>query len=261
MRLLDTGNHVKMQPVPIPNTPIANACSRVSKRRSARVQLKIRISVVIGDETVLDAETTTVSKHGARIRVTASKSVRLAHGEHVQVALRRGQKPQAARVVWLDKRSAAHYGIELDEVSGNFWGVYFPNKEGESRSGSKDLPGPVAVSPATAADQPQAVDRPQADDQPDVEENLVLEPLAEIGRIPAMVAGLSAVRLPFAEKVEFVFTHPHEGTALLQNIVEPGATLRITFAHRITKGYVLAVAGQREAGKWRVRLRCDAASA
>ena len=50
-------------------------------------------------------------------------------------------------------------------------------------------------------------------------------------------------------------------SALLQNIVEPGATLRITFAHRVTAGYVLAVAGQREAGKWRVRLRCDAASA
>ena len=234
---------------------IPNAASRAFKRRSARVQLKIRISVVIGDESVLDAETTTVSRHGARIRITTCRSTKLAHGERVRVALRRGQRPQEARVVWLDKRSAAHYGIELDEGLGNFWGVYFPSKDGELRSAGKEATGPVAVASAPAADQPPTAGQLATEEKP------VLTPLTELGRIPAMIAGLSAIRLPFAEKVELVFTRPHEGTALLQNIVEPGATLRITFAHRVTKGYVLAVAGQREAGKWRVRLRCDAASA
>jgi hypothetical protein len=238
-----------MQSVTIPN-----AASRAFKRRSARVQLKIRISVVMGDETVLNAETTTVSKHGARIRITSTPG-KLAHGEHLRVALRRGQKPQAARVVWLDKRSATHYGIELDEGLGNFWGVYFPSKDAELRRAGKEAPAPVADDSTSAAGQPQAAGQRAVEEQP------ALTPLAEIGRIPAMIAGLSAIRLPFAEKVELVFTHPQEGTALLQNIVEPGATLRITFAHRITKGYVLAVAGQREAGKWRVRLKCDAASA
>jgi hypothetical protein len=233
---------------------IPNAFSRALKRRSARVQLKIQISIVISDETVLNAETTTVSKHGARIRVTSTRG-RLTHGERLQVAVRRGQKPQAARVVWLDKRSAAHFGIELDENSGNFWGVYFPTKDGELHSTGKEAPDPVAVASTPAADQPQAADQLALEEKP------ALAPLTEIGGIPAMVAGLSAVRLPFAEKVEWVFTHPNEGTALLQNIVEPGATLRITFAHRIAKGYVMAVAGQREEGKWRVRLRCDAASA
>ncbi len=234
--------------------PIPNASSRAFKRRSARVQLKIRISIVIGDESVLDAETTTVSKHGARIRITSTRG-RLAHGERLQVVLRRGEKPQAARVVWLDKRSAAHFGIELDEDLGNFWGVYFPSKDGELRCERKEVPGSVANASAPAAVQPRTAD------QLAVEEEPALTPLTEIGRIPAMVAGLSAISLPFAEKVELVFTHPHEGTALLQNIVKPGATLRITFAHRITKGYVMAVAGQREAGKWRVRLKCDAATA
>lgn len=245
------------------SAPIPNAASRAFKRRSARVQLKIRMSIVIGDESVLDAETTTVSRHGARIRIITSKSTKLTYGEHLQVALRRGQKPQAARVVWLDKRSAAHYGIELDESLGNFWGVYFPSKDGELRSAGKEAPGPVAVASAPAAVQPQSVDQLAVEEKPalDVEENPALTLPVELGRIPAMIAGLSAVRLPFAEKVDLVFTHPHEGTALLQNIVEPGATLRITFAHRITKGYVLAVGGQREAGKWRVRLKCDAASA
>jgi hypothetical protein len=234
---------------------VPNGFSRACKRRSARVQLKIRISVVIGDESVLDAETTTVSKHGARIRITTSKSVRLAHGEHLQVALRRGKKPQAARVVWLDKRSASHYGIEFDDVPGNFWGVFFPCKDEEPRSAGKEASGPVAVSSAPAAVQASP------DDQVAAEETPTPATLSEIGRIPAMIAGLSAIKLPFAEKVELVFTHPQEGMALLQNIVEPGATLRITFAHRVTKGYVLAVGGQREAGRWRVRLRCDAASA
>jgi hypothetical protein len=247
-----------MQSAIIPNAP-----SRAFKRRSARLQLKIRVSVVIGDESVLDAETTTVSRHGARIRITTSKSTKLTPGEHVRVALRRGQDPQAARVVWLDKRSAAHYGIELDESIGNFWGVYFPSKDGELRRAGKEALGPVAVASAPAAVQPQPAGQLAAEEKPalDVAEKPALTTLGELGRIPAMIAGLSAIKLPFAEKTELAFTHPHEGTALLQNIVEPGATLRITFAHRVTKGYVLAVAGQREEGKWRVRLKCDAASA
>lgn len=234
---------------------VPNAASRAFKRRSARIQLKIRISVAIGDESVLEAETTTVSKHGARIRITTSKSVRLTQGERLRVAIRRGQKPEAARVVWLDKRSAAHYGIELEEGLGNFWGVYFPSKDGELRSAGKEAPGPVAVASDAAAVQPQTAEALAVHGKP------ALTPPTEIGRIPAMIAGLSAIKLPFAEKVELVFTHPHEGTALLQNIVEPGTTLRITFAHRVTKAYVVAVAGQRDAGKWRVRLKCDAASA
>ncbi|MBZ5510720.1 MAG: PilZ domain-containing protein [Acidobacteriia bacterium] len=237
------------------SAPIPNALSRAFKRRSARVQLKILISVVSGDDRVLHAETTSVSKHGARIRVTSTPA-RLAQGERLQVAIHHGQNPQAARVVWLDKRSASHYGIEFDEALGNFWGVYFPSKDGGSRSADKkEAPAPVAEASTPAAGQPQAAGQLAVEEQP------ALTPPAEIGRIPAMIAGLSAIRLPFAEKVELVFTRPQEGTALLQNIVEPGATLRITFAHRITKGYVLAVAGQREAGKWRVRLKCDAASA
>jgi hypothetical protein len=236
------------------SAPLPSSLARAFKRRSPRVQLKIRITVVIGDDSVLDAETTTVSKHGARIRITTNKSVRLTHGERLRIGVRRGQKPQPAKVVWLDKRSATHYGIELEEVPGNFWGVFFPCKDEDGRSAEKEAPGPVAVASDTAALSPPPAAELAA------EGTSVLTLPGEIGRIPAMIAGLSAVKLPFAEKIEFVFTHPHEGTALLQNIVEPGATLRITFAHRVTKGYVLAVSGQREEGRWRVRLKCDAAS-
>ena len=247
-----------MQPVPLPRP-----AARAFKRRSTRVQLKIRITIVVGDESVLNGETTTVSRHGARIRVTSTPG-KLSHGEHVRVALRKGQRPQEARVVWLDKRSASHYGIELDEALGDFWGVYFPSKEdGEARRTAKKAPRTVGDVPLPDAVQPPPASQLAAEPKPApaLEENPALTLPAELGRIPAMVAGLSAIKLPFAEKIEFVFTHPQEGTALLQNIVEPGATLRITFAHRVTKGYVLAVAGQREEGRWRVRMKCDAASA
>ena len=240
-----------MQSAPIP-TSIPTSYARALKRRSARVQLKIQLAIEIGDETVLDAETITVSQHGARIRVTSTRG-RLTHGERLRVSVRRGRESRPARVVWRDKRPDAHYGIELDDP-GNFWGVYFPSKDGESHFERKEVRRSVVA--------PAAVAQPQLARQVVVEEKPAPTPLAEIGRMPAIVAGLSAIRLPFAEKVEMVFTDdPDAGVALLQNVVEPGATLRVTFAHRITKGRVLAVGGQREAGKWPVRIRCDAAYA
>jgi hypothetical protein len=76
--------------------------------------------------------------------------------------------------------------------------------------------------------------------------------------MPAVVTGLSAIRLPFVEKVEMVFYEPEEGTALLQKLVEPGAQLRISFPHLKTKGRVMAIGRRREAGKWRVRIKCEA---
>jgi PilZ domain len=233
-------------------SPIPTAQStRSYKRRSARVQLKIQLSIEIGDDTVLEGETITVSKHGARIRVTSTRG-RLSHGEHLRVCVRRGQKAQPARVVWLDKRSDPHYGIELEDDADNFWGVYFPSKDGHWHSGRKDVRRVEAI-PAVpeAAPQVAAV----------AEQRMDAASLIEIGRMPAMIAGFSAVRQPFSERVEMILHGPEEGTALLQNVVEPGAMLKVSFPHRNTKGKVMAIASQAEAGKWRVRIRCDAANA
>jgi PilZ domain-containing protein len=226
-----------MQSVP---TPTSSA--RSIKRRSARVQLKIQIVLELSDSTVLDAETSTVSKHGARIRVTSTRG-HLAHGQRVIVRMRRGRQSQAARVVWVDKRSESHYGIELEQ-GGNFWGVHFPISDGEGRFKRKELRRPVAHA-AAASD--LAVPEKAA--------------VAEISRTSALIAGISAGRMPFAERVDMIFHHPEEGTALLQTVVEPGATLRLTFADRVAQGRVMTVAGQREAGKWRVHIKCDAAHA
>jgi hypothetical protein len=237
-----------------PRLPNSNN-TKSYKRRSARVQLKIQLSIEVGDETVLDGETITVSKHGARIRVTSTRG-RLSHGERVRVSVRRGQKAQPARVVWLDKRSDPHYGIELEDDSGNFWGVFFPSKDSHWRSGRKDVRRVEAVTPAVEPSSQLAA--PPAEGK--LELVKATRPPIEIGRMPAVIAGFSAVRLPFTEKVEMIFHHPEEGMALMQNVVETGATLKVSFPHRNTKGRVTAIGGQAEAGKWRVHIRCEAAS-
>ncbi len=235
--------------------PIANGSSKSYKRRSGRVQLKIQISIEVGDDTVLEGETISVSKHGARIRVTSTRG-RLSQGERVRLSVRRSKQSEPAKVVWLDKRSDPHYGIEL-ENPGNFWGVYFPTKEGDWRSERKHVRRAEAERPEVAKGSPE----------PQLPAPVLAAPekpagaLVEIGRMPAVVAGFSAVRAPFSEKVEMIFHDPEEGTAMLQNVVEPGATLRVSFPHRHTKGKVMGIGHQPEAGKWRVRIKCEAAQA
>ncbi|HET7184752.1 MAG TPA: PilZ domain-containing protein [Terriglobales bacterium] len=228
---------------------------RAYKRRSARVQLKIQLSIEIGDDSVLDAETITVSKHGARIRITSTRG-QLTQGEQLRVKKRRGQQSLPGRVVWMDKRSDRHYGIELDDP-GNFWGVSFPSKDDGDvhlhRRRNTALPSNKATDvSATSA----IAELGTADKAPPS------MPLADPRSIPALVSGMSAIRLPFAERVDMVFTHAEEAHALLRTTVEPGAVLRVTFGdNRTTKARVMAVGGQREAGKWSVRVRCDVASA
>ena len=233
-----------MQSVPTPSA------SARSKRRSARVQLKIQLVIEVSDSSVLNAETVTVSKHGARIRITSSRG-HLAHGEKVRVTVRRGKDSKAARVVWLDKRSDTHYGIELEEP-GNFWGVHFPN-DGEGRLKRRELRRSLAIPAVSAASHaaPHGAEV-TVPEKPEV---------AEVRRASALIAGISAGRLPFAERVDMVFHHPEEGTALLQTMVEPGATLRLTFGDRVAQGKVMTVGGKREAGKVRVHIKCDAAYA
>ncbi|MGZ4833302.1 MAG: PilZ domain-containing protein [Terriglobales bacterium] len=229
---------------------------RAYKRRSARVQLKIQLSIEIGDDSVLDAETITVSKHGARIRITSTRG-QLTNGERVRVKMRRGQQSQPGRVVWMDKRSDPHYGIELDDP-GNFWGVSFPSKDnGEVHlQRRRNAAHPANKATDISATLAAIAELGTADKAPSS------MPLADPRSISALVSGMSAIRLPFAERVDMVFTHAEEANALLRTTVEPGAVLRVTFGdNRTTKARVMAVGGQREAGKWSVRVRCDVASA
>jgi hypothetical protein len=230
------------------SVPGVGRSTKLSKRRSARVQLKIPLAIEVGDESVLEAETVTVSKHGAKIRIMGFRG-KLSCGERMRVVNRGVQQSQKARVVWQDKRAEPHYGIELDDP-GNFWGVYFPSKDGDDWRSQRKSPHSVAIPtvvfpPSTPAE----VMPPPASDSPAP---------AEGPTIPALLTGLSAARMPLTEKVDVVFTRPDEACALLQHLVEPGATVRLMLPNeRVMLGRVATVGGQRQAGKWRVRIKCE----
>jgi len=128
--------------------------------------------------------------------------------------------------------------------------VNFPSKDGNWRPERKEMRR-VEVAPPSAVTEPQLAPQLVAEEEP------ASAPLVENGRMPAVVAGFSAIRVPFTERIELVFHEPAEGTALLQSLVEPGAQLRISFPHLKTKGRVMAIGRRREAGKWRVRIKCE----
>ena len=225
------------------------------KRRSARVQLRIPLTLEIGDEIVLEAETVTVSKHGAKIRITGFRSNqvvrqqhgKLACGDEMLVVNRAGRKSRKARIIWQDKRAEPQYGIELDDP-GNFWGVYFPSKDGDDWRAEKKAPQPVgeAVFPSSAPAELVALPAPEPGE-------------SEGPAVSALLTGITAARMPLAERVDVVFTRPDEACALLHHLVEPGANVRLILPDdRIMLGRVATVGGQRQAGKWRVRIKCEA---
>jgi PilZ domain len=227
---------------------------RAFKRRSVRIQLKIQLVLETGDDSILDGETVTVSRHGARIRITSSRG-HLTVGERLRVRMRRGKEALAARVVWIDKRTDPHYGLELEGLAqnGNFWGVSFPSKD-EPRTSRR------AAGAATGA--------PHASKKPAGSSSAVPSPPApmpkdDVGNktINALISGFSAVSVPFAERVEMIFLHSEEAHALLKTVVEPGAELRVTFADKSTTKARVMTVGQREAGRCPVRVRCESASA
>jgi hypothetical protein len=223
--------------------------SKQVKRRSVRVQLRIPITVEVSDESVMEAETVTVSKHGAKIRIMGFRR-KLACGEKMRIATRPGQQSQTARVVWQDKRAEPHYGIELEDA-GNFWGVYFPSKDGDDwRKTPRKAPQPAAapVTPVVTTAATQVV--PPPPEPP---------PASDVASVSALVTGVSAARMPMAERTDVVFTRPDEASALLRHLVEPGASLRLILPdERIMMGRVSAVGAQRQAGKWQVRIKCEA---
>jgi hypothetical protein len=76
--------------------------------------------------------------------------------------------------------------------------------------------------------------------------------------MPAVLTGMSAVRSPLTENVDIVFTRPDEATALLEDQVEPGTSVRLMFSKdRQILGRVAAIGAQKQAGKWRIRIKCD----
>lgn len=233
--------------------------TRACKRRSPRIKLKIPIFIHAGD-LVLKAETVSVSKHGAKIRVI-NMSEKLSCGDQLQVAVRTGKHREPARVVWLGKTWEPHCAIELEQES-NFWGVYFPGTTDDGGRPARqlapasklppDLPKATAAPPEPALPAAQLCIVPRS--APTVQNDAI-----ETRTMPATLTGFSAVRMPLSESVDVEFTRPDEATALLRDLVEPGTAVRLLISKdRVVMGRVAAIGTQRQAGKWRVRIKCDA---
>ena len=77
-----------------------------------------------------DAETVTVSRYGAKLRVGPTNR-NLICGDHVKINLRGSYTWRMARIAWLERVGGGFCGVELQDPE-NFWGIYFPQKPGEA---------------------------------------------------------------------------------------------------------------------------------
>lgn len=221
------------------------------KRRSARVQLRIQISIDTRSQASVAAETVTVSRHGAKIRVTAPNGVSFTTGDRLRISVSNGHEPQTAKIVW-SRGGDAQYGIELDDPT-PLWGVVFPSPDGEWKYERKPPKPPANQerTPALRAGTTPAAPPPRPEEP--------TPPLAATNGISVSISGLSAVRSPFSEVSELSVISSHEASILLKHLVDIGATLRIAGARKSPelKARVMNVSRKREAGKWRVRIKSE----
>ena len=100
-------------------------------RRSARVQLKVRIEAKgLADPLTCEGETLVVNLHGARI----STKVPLRVGMRIEIHVMLTDKRALAPVVWVDPDWPRHCGIGLERPQ-DIWGASVPPddwKEGDS---------------------------------------------------------------------------------------------------------------------------------
>ncbi len=243
---------------------------RSRRRRSARFKMKIPLRLRTLGGLLLTAETTCVSKHGAHIRMFGT-SQPLCHGDQLQLVVGAHQQQQLARVVWIHPANVSSIGIEV-EGDGDLWGIRFPSSNtGEAwRPANNLMPEPKLTMPSVTMPAPVA----PASNQPALPvaarltpslpkpfTHACAHPAERLPTLHARITGLSAVRLPLSESVEVAFTRPDEANVLLRNLVEPGAMLRLLFGNgRVMMGRVASIGSKRDAGMWRVQIKCDAPS-
>ena len=91
-------------------------------RRSARVQLKVRIEAKgLADPLTCEGETLVVNLHGARISTTAPLRV----GMRIEIHVILTDKRALAQVVWVDPDWPRHCGIGLERPQ-DIWGASVP---------------------------------------------------------------------------------------------------------------------------------------
>ena len=101
-----------------------------AQRRSGRVPLRVRVTVSLPSNQHFDAETVTVSRYGAKLRI-GHDNRNLVTGDHVRISQRGSYSWRTARISWLDRIGGGFCGVELQDPE-NFWGIYFPQKPSES---------------------------------------------------------------------------------------------------------------------------------
>jgi len=234
-----------------------------SRRRSARVQLNIPVTIALPDsDQPLSAETVTVSKHGAKVRI-GGHARSLKRGDSLCITISDRNRSRVAKIVWIDDRGNGHCGIEFGEP-GNFWGLHFPgsgekNAVQEEEAAQESLKSFEAVRASrTQSSPPPLPVRPRIPTPPlaDIAARFELPTINTDDGTQAVITGLSAVRSSFSERIMLNHLEDNQATVLLTRVIEPGVTLRImTGDDRVLTAKVMAVSDRREGDKWRVWLK------
>lgn len=116
-----------------------------AQRRSGRIPLRVRVTVSLANNQQFDAETVTVSRYGAKLRV-GPVNRNLVCGDHVRVNQRGSYSFRTARISWVDRIAGGFCGIELQDPE-NFWGIYFPQKPPDGADAQERTAGytPLAI--------------------------------------------------------------------------------------------------------------------
>ncbi len=107
-----------------------------AQRRSGRIPLRVRVTVSLANNFQFDAETVTVSRYGAKLRIGPTYRT-LVCGDHVRISQRGSFTWRTARISWIDRMGGAFCGVELQDPE-NFWGIYFPQKPGDTAEEAAD---------------------------------------------------------------------------------------------------------------------------
>ena len=230
--------------------------TKAHRRRSARVQLKIPVTVSgvdgSGFKFQSTAETVSVSKHGARVRTQRLPDEMRCGGE-VSVTLPKAGQSRFGRVVWL--RGGAECGLELEDPN-NFWGVSFPPRDGEELVDEKKPPKTTPTQRESArkhpAEPPPAASTPAAARPRAVVRDT---PVEVEGNPVVLVTGISSTHSAFQERTTLTAVEGDEGSVVLREPLNAGTAVRVLIGNRPVKARVVAVLKDAQPNKSLVRLK------
>ena len=240
-------------------------------RRSSRilVSIPLLISGKTEDGTRFEgtAEAVIVNKHGGRIRT----SEKLSSGMQIRIAILSPYRFQMARVV--REEAAGEFGVELQEAE-NLWGVYFPPDDwgpdpNQAVAPPEEHPdatipppeptrtdqGIVPGSSGTASNTSSSI----ADNRTGSASSSATGSPVELCRhgSPAVIRGVSVVRMPFQERCVLTPIDDHHATTAVRELVEPGTRVRVILlpSERFENAVIARMSRTRYEGKWILELK------